>query len=67
MKKIDRVTGNTLISRYPEADWVGAKGFRDIIAQQYFEIDPEQVFSILKHNLDPLRLAVKKMIQEEEA
>jgi uncharacterized protein with HEPN domain len=31
LKNLDKVTGGTLFSRYPEVDWKGAKGIRDII------------------------------------
>jgi uncharacterized protein with HEPN domain len=43
LKRIDRMTGGALLARHPEVDWKGAIGFRDIIAHQYFDIDPEQV------------------------
>jgi uncharacterized protein with HEPN domain len=61
----DYFTG-TLLSKYPEIDWPGVMGFRDIIAHHYFDIDAEQVFWICKHNLEPLSVTIKKMIQEME-
>jgi uncharacterized protein with HEPN domain len=64
LKNIDRVTGGTLLAKYPEIDWAGVKGFRDIIAHHYFDIDADQVFWICKHNLIPFSIAVKKMIKE---
>jgi len=47
LKNIDKITQGRLLSDYPEIDWVGVKGFRDIIAHHYFDIDAEQVFSLL--------------------
>lgn len=64
LKNIDKITGGALLSRYPEVDWTGVKGFRDIIAHHYFDIDAEQVFWICKHNLTPLSAAIKKIIRE---
>jgi uncharacterized protein with HEPN domain len=32
LKKVDKITGGTLLSKYPEIDWKGAIGFRDLIA-----------------------------------
>lgn len=32
LKNVDRITGGTLLSQYPEIDWKGVIGFRDIIA-----------------------------------
>lgn len=31
LKNLDRVTGRKLLHRFPEVDWKGAKGMRDII------------------------------------
>jgi uncharacterized protein with HEPN domain len=64
VKNIDKITGGTLLAKRPEIDWTGVKGFRDIIAHHYFDIDAEQVFWILKHNLDPLSKAIKRIIAE---
>jgi uncharacterized protein with HEPN domain len=64
VKNIDKATGGLLLAKYPQIDWTGVKGFRDIIAHHYFDIDAEQVFWILTHELDPLSKAIKEMIQE---
>jgi uncharacterized protein with HEPN domain len=63
LKNIDHITGGTLLSQYPEIDWKGAIGFRDIIAHHYFDIDAEQVFWIAIHEVGPLAAAIKKMIK----
>jgi len=47
VKKVDKITAGALFSKYPDIDWKGAKGFRDIIAHQYFDVDHEEVFSIV--------------------
>jgi len=64
LKNLDRITGGNLLSQYPEIDWKGAIGFRNIIAHHYFDIDSEQVFWICTHNLEPLSAAIRKMIKE---
>jgi uncharacterized protein with HEPN domain len=64
LKNIDKITGGDLLSQYPEIDWKGAIGFRDIIAHQYFDIDAEQVFWICTRELAPLSAAIQKMIEE---
>jgi len=66
LKNLDRITSGALLSRHPEIDWTGVKGFRDIIAHHYFDIDAEQVFWIISHDLEPLSMAVKAMIKETE-
>lgn len=34
LKNVEKITGGALLSRYPEIDWKGAIGFKDIIAHQ---------------------------------
>lgn len=64
LKNIDKITGGSLLSRYPEIDWKGVIGFRDIIAHHYFDIDAEEVFWICDSELSPLSAAIKSMIKE---
>ena len=64
LKKVDKITGGSLLSQYPEIDWKGAIGFRDLIAHHYFDIDGEQVFWICKQEVPPLSAVIKKMIEE---
>ena len=41
-------------------------GVRDIIAHHYFDIDAEEIFNIIKYDLEPLLLAIRKMIMNLE-
>jgi len=62
LKKIDKMTSGRLLPHYPEIDWKGAIGFRDIIAHHYFDIDAEQVFWICSHHVGPLLQIMNQMI-----
>lgn len=64
LKNIDKITRGTLLENYPLIDWVGVKGFRDIIAHHYFDIDPEQVYWLCTNNLDPLLETISKIIKD---
>ena len=64
LKHIDKITEGRLFARYPEVDWKGAMGFRDVIAHHYFDVDAEQVFWICAHELKPLLAAVRKIREE---
>lgn len=64
LKNLDKITQHTLLPRYPEVDWRGAMGFRDVIAHQYFNIDPQQVFWICSREVEPLSAAIKNVIRE---
>jgi uncharacterized protein with HEPN domain len=43
VKQLDKLTGNTLQDQFPEQDWKGIMGLRDILAHQSFNVDPRQV------------------------
>ncbi len=64
LKNIDKITGGKLFPQYPEIDWTGVIGFRDIIAHHYFDIDAEQVFWICAHELEPLSATIRSMIED---
>jgi uncharacterized protein with HEPN domain len=34
LKRVDQITKGYLFEKFPEADWTGAMGFRDVIAHQ---------------------------------
>jgi uncharacterized protein with HEPN domain len=64
IKNVDKITGGTLLVKYPSIDWQGVKGFRDIVAHHYFDIDAEQVYWIVSHELKPLSETIQRIIQD---
>jgi len=64
VKSIDKMTGGDLLKKYPEIDWTGVKGFRDIIAHHYFDVDAEEVFWICKSEIGPLYRTVRRIIED---
>jgi uncharacterized protein with HEPN domain len=66
LKQVEKVSGGILKNSNPDADWSGAIGFRDIIAHQYFQVDHEEVFSIIQSDLNSLLNAVEKFIKDSE-
>ena len=44
LKNLDKLTQGNLLADHPQVDWRGVKGFRDVLAHRYFDIDAEQVF-----------------------
>jgi len=63
-KQIDRKTGGQLLPRYPEVDWVGVKGVRNVVAHGYFDVDAEQVFAICQQDVPVLLQIVRRMIDD---
>ncbi|WP_295430963.1 HepT-like ribonuclease domain-containing protein [uncultured Thiodictyon sp.] len=61
------MTGGKLFASYPQIDWKGVMGFRDVIAHRYFDIDAEQVWWICVHEVAPLSAAIRAMIDDLES
>ena len=61
LKNLDNATGGKLLSQYPEVDWKGAKGMRDIISHHYFDLNAEVVFSVCKDRIPMLIKTVSQM------
>lgn len=64
LKGIDKIINKELLAKYPQIDWKGAMGMRDIIAYHYFDLDAEVVFDVVKNNL-PCMLKVIREIKQE--
>ena len=64
IKQIDKMTQKQLLPNYPEVDWKGAMGIRDIIAHHYFDIDESIVFDVVKNKLPGMLETINKMIEE---
>lgn len=64
IKGTDKMTQKQLLPNYPEVDWKGAMGIRDIIAHHYFDIDESIVFDVVKNKLPGMLETINKMIEE---
>ena len=64
IKGIDKMTRKQLLPNYPEVDWKGAMGIRDIIAHHYFDIDESIVFDVVKNKLPGMLETINKIIEE---
>lgn len=64
LKGIDKLTDKQLFTKYPEIDWKGAMGMRDIIAHHYFDLDAAVVFDVVKNYLPSMLATIKKIRKE---
>ncbi len=62
LKQVDKLTEGRLFADYPQVDWKGLKGIRDIITHQYFDISAEAVFESCKKDIPLLMEAIKIII-----
>jgi len=64
LKNLDKVTNNSLLSKYDEVDWKKAKGMRDIISHHYFEVDADVIYHVCNNQIKVMASTIKKMIQD---
>jgi uncharacterized protein with HEPN domain len=64
VKNVDKHTDGRLLLKYPDIDWKGVKGVRDIISHHYFDLDAEEIFDICKTHIPPLQKTIKQMISD---
>jgi uncharacterized protein with HEPN domain len=64
LKGIDKLTDKALLSKYPNVDWKGAMGIRDIIAHHYFDLDAEIVFNVVKTKLPDMLKTIRQIKQD---
>ena len=67
IKGIDKVTNKELLPKYPEVDWKGAMGIRDIIAHHYLELDAEVVFDVVKNEFPNLLNTIRRIKNDLES
>ncbi|WP_289020593.1 HepT-like ribonuclease domain-containing protein [Desulfobacter postgatei] len=64
LKKLDKLTDNDLLSKYPDIDWKKAKGMRDIITHHYADINADTVFFTCKRKIPDLLGTIQKIIND---
>jgi len=64
LKNIDKITNKELLSKYPDVDWKGAKGIRDIISHHYFDLDAEEIYYVCDTKLPIVKITIEKMLED---
>ena len=65
VKKIDKITKGSLFSKYPQIDWKGVKGMRDIISSHhYFDVDAEIIYEVCKNKIPELKDVILRILTD---
>jgi uncharacterized protein with HEPN domain len=67
VKNLDKRTGHSLLSNYPAIPWKNVMGLRDIIAHHYFDVDADEIFTVITVDIPPLAEAVRQIKADIEA
>ncbi|MCK4294443.1 MAG: DUF86 domain-containing protein, partial [Planctomycetes bacterium] len=62
-KKLDKITEGSLLPKYPQIDWKKAKGLRDIISRQYFDVNAEAIYDVCKTKIKILSDTITKIVE----
>lgn len=52
-------------SRYPQVDWRGIAGLRDILAHAYFALDEDTLWDIIANKVPPLIAELEAILERE--
>ncbi len=58
---IDRLS-DELKNNHSKIEWAKIKGFRNIVAQDYFGIDAEEVWQIIKNKIPDLKVNMQSLL-----
>ena len=62
-RKIDIETDGQWLTEYPEIDWRGVIGIRNVLAHDYFDIDAEEIYKICQRDVPQLLNTVQRMLK----
>jgi uncharacterized protein with HEPN domain len=54
-----------LVAKYPDIDWSGIAGLRDIITHRYFRVDWKLLWTSIHEELPVLKGQIRKLIKED--
>ena len=60
---VDKLSSDFLTKTNPKIDWFKVKGFRNIIAHNYFGIDAEEVWQIIQNSLAQLKKELEEIVK----
>ncbi|MCA2816187.1 MAG: DUF86 domain-containing protein [Microcystis sp. M085S1] len=60
-QKLDKFIAPKLFEQYPDIDWSGIKGLRNILAHNYFSIDAEEIYRLCSNEIEPFKNAIERL------
>lgn len=66
-RRIDILTSSSLFVHYPQVYWRGVFALRNIISHEYGNVDPENIFKIIKKHLPELNDCIRQILSDIDA
>jgi len=66
VKKIDKITDNSLLAQYPDIPWKEIKGMRDIVAHDYFNLNAEEIFNTCQDDIPKFAKTIELIISDTQ-
>lgn len=63
-RKLDDWTSSKLFINYPQVYWKGVFALRNIISHEYGNVDPENIFKIIKRHLPELNACITQILND---
>jgi uncharacterized protein with HEPN domain len=60
-QQLDKFIDPKLFDQYPDIDWSGIKGLRNILAHNYFSIDAEEIYRLCSDEIEPFKNAIERL------
>ena len=64
IKAVDDKTQKNFLKDYPQIPWAKVIGLRNIISQEYANIDYEIIWVVIQKHLPPLKETVEQIIKD---
>src|SRR5574341_334502 len=64
VKNLDKVTGGSLLSQYPQMEWKRVMGMRDILSHHYWDVDAEVVYTACDRHVSQLTETAEQMLAD---
>lgn len=64
LHRIMKLVDSEVFEKYPDINWTGVEGIRNLLAHDYFNIDAEEVYQICAEEIAPLKYAIQQIRYE---
>lgn len=61
LRRIMKLVDSEVFEKYPNINWAGVGGIRNLLAHDYFNIDAEEIYQICAEEIAPFKQAIQQI------